>query len=174
MQSGDETLPLDSTLRSEIEQRYSDGAQVRVLGLATKTEQGHSQPFLQNDENQLTFAVFLDPPKADVKQVIVDLAQRGVQLKIITGDNQKRARHVAEAVGLSLQGVLHLVPVDGLHEEALAPGRTHHAFRGSVDVSEGAHPACAEKDPGTWSARDGDAMTRRPCTPRTSALKRTM
>ena len=124
VQSGDGTLPLDSTLRSEIEQRYSEWSEkgFRVLGLATKTEQGHSQPFSQNDENQLTFAgflLFLDPPKADVKQVIVDLAQRGVQLKIITGDNQKVARHVAEAVGLSLQGVLTGSQLNGLHEEAL-------------------------------------------------------
>ena len=41
-----------------------------------------------------------------MQQVIVDLAKRGVQLKIITGDNQKVARHVAEAVNLPLQGVL--------------------------------------------------------------------
>ena len=48
------------------------------------------------------FLLFFDPPKADVQQVIADLAKRGVQIKIITGDNQKVARHVAEAVNLPL------------------------------------------------------------------------
>ena len=70
----------------------------------------------------LTFAGFLlffDPPKADVQQVIVDLAKRGVQLKIITGDNQKVARHVAEAVNLPLQGVLTGSELNDLRDEAL-------------------------------------------------------
>ena len=39
-----------------------------------------------------------------MQQAIVDLAKRGVQLKIITGDNQKVARHVAEAVNLPVDG----------------------------------------------------------------------
>ena len=55
------------------------------------------------DERGLCFAgflLFLDPPKADARQTVIDLARRGVQLKIITGDNQKVARHVAEAVNL--------------------------------------------------------------------------
>ena len=54
-----------------------------------------------------------------MQQVIVDLAKRGVQLKIITGDNQKVARHVAEAVNLPLQGVLTGSQLNDLHDEAL-------------------------------------------------------
>ncbi len=65
------------------------------------------------------FLLFFDPPKADVQQVIVDLAQRGVQIKIITGDNQKVARHVAQAVNLPIQGVLTGSQLNDLHDEAL-------------------------------------------------------
>ena len=81
----------------------------RVLGVADEAVDGRAGAYSRADENGLTFAGFLlffDPPKADVQQVIVDLAQRGVQLKIITGDNQKVARHVAEAVNLPVEGVL--------------------------------------------------------------------
>ena len=45
--------------------------------------------------------------------------KRGVQLKIITGDNQKVARHVAEAVNLPLQGVLTGSELNDLRDEAL-------------------------------------------------------
>ncbi len=124
LQSGDGTHPLDTATRAEIEQRYSEWSEkgFRVLGLATRTVDGRSDSYSHTDENALTFAGFLlffDPPKADVQQVILDLAKRGVQLKIITGDNQKVARHVAEAVNLPLQGVLTGSQLNDLNDEAL-------------------------------------------------------
>jgi Mg2+-importing ATPase len=124
LQSGDGARPLDAKARAEIEQRYSEWSEkgFRVLGLATKTVDGQPEAYSHGDENALTFTGFLlffDPPKADVQQVIVDLAKRGVQLKIITGDNQKVARHVAEAVNLPLQGVLTGSQLNDLRDEAL-------------------------------------------------------
>ena len=124
LQSGDGAHPLDATMQAEIEKRYSEWSEkgFRVLGLATKTVDGKSEAYSHTDEKELSFAGFLlffDPPKADVQQVIVDLAKRGVQLKIITGDNQKVARHVAEAVNLPLQGVLTGRQLNDLHDEAL-------------------------------------------------------
>jgi P-type Mg2+ transporter len=124
LQCGDGAHPLDATTRPEIERRYSEWSEkgFRVLGLATKTVDARSEAYSRADENALTFAGFLlffDPPKADVQQVIVDLAKRGVQLKIITGDNQKVARHVAEAVNLPLQGVLTGSQLNELGDEAL-------------------------------------------------------
>jgi Mg2+-importing ATPase len=124
IQSGDGTHPLDATIRAEIEQHYSEWSEkgFRVLGLATKTVDGRPEIYSQDDEKALNFngfLLFFDPPKADVQQVIVDLAKRGVQLKIITGDNQKVARHVAEAVNLPLQGVLTGSQLNDLRDEAL-------------------------------------------------------
>jgi Mg2+-importing ATPase len=124
IQSGDGTYPLDATIRAEIEQHYSEWSEkgFRVLGLATKTVDGRPEIYSQDDEKALNFngfLLFFDPPKADVQQVIVDLAKRGVQLKIITGDNQKVARHVAEAVNLPLQGVLTGSQLNDLRDEAL-------------------------------------------------------
>jgi Mg2+-importing ATPase len=121
---GDAARPLDTAARAEIEQRYGEWSEkgFRVLGLATKTVDGRPEAYSHSDENALTFAGFLlffDPPKADAQQVIVDLAKRGVQLKIITGDNEKVARHVAEAVNLPLQGVLTGSQLNDLHDEAL-------------------------------------------------------
>ena len=115
---------LDSTRRTEIEQRYSEWSAkgFRVLGVATKTVEGRAEAYSRTDEEALAlagFLLFFDPPKPDVQQVIVNLAERGVQLKIITGDNQKVARHVAEAVNLPVMGVLTGSELADLREESL-------------------------------------------------------
>jgi Mg2+-importing ATPase len=80
------------------------------------------QPYSRDDESGLNFEgflLFMDPPKADVRQTITDLAQRGVQLKIITGDNALVARHVAEAVGLSDCRVVTGRALNDMGDEAL-------------------------------------------------------
>ena len=124
LQSGAEVHPLDAPARAEIQKRFSDWSEqgFRVLGLATRQIEGQQAAYSHADENGLTFAGFLlffDPPKTDVQQVIQDLTQRGVQLKIITGDNQKVARHVAAAVNLPLTGVLTGRELNDLKDEAL-------------------------------------------------------
>jgi len=60
-------------------------------------------------ERDLTFEgviLFSDPPKPDVGAAIANLASQGIALKIITGDNDLVARHVAGLVGLKVDGVL--------------------------------------------------------------------
>ena len=60
-------------------------------------------------ERDLTFEgviLFSDPPKPDVGEAIAELARQGIALKIITGDNDLVARHVAGLVGLKVDGVL--------------------------------------------------------------------
>jgi Mg2+-importing ATPase len=60
-------------------------------------------------ERDLTFEgviLFSDPPKPDVDEAIASLAAQGIALKIITGDNDLVAKHVADLVGLTVDGVL--------------------------------------------------------------------
>ena len=60
-------------------------------------------------ERDLTFEgviLFSDPPKPDVGAAIAALAAQGIALKIITGDNDLVARHVAGLVGLEVDEVL--------------------------------------------------------------------
>jgi P-type Mg2+ transporter len=124
VQAGDKSHPIDDTSRAGIEQRYSDWSEkgFRVLGVATRSLDGQAVSYSRADEKALTFQGFLlffDPPKADVQQAIVDLAHRGVQLKIITGDNEKVARHVAEAVHLPITGMLTGSALNDMPDEAL-------------------------------------------------------
>ena len=60
-------------------------------------------------EHDLVFEgviLFSDPPKAGVGDTIAELARQGVTLKVVTGDNELVARHVAAQVGLVVEGVL--------------------------------------------------------------------
>lgn len=122
--SGGETIPLNAAAREQIEKQFDGWSEegFRVLGLAVKIINEQPESYSYSDENALTFVGFLlffDPPKADVEQTISDLAKRGVQIKIITGDNQKVARHVVQTLNIPLRGVLTGSEISGLHDEAL-------------------------------------------------------
>jgi Mg2+-importing ATPase len=124
VQSAGASQPLDDKTLAGIEQRYSDWSEkgFRVLGVATKSLAGQAASYSAADETGLTligFLLFFDPPKADVQKAIEDLASRGVQIKIITGDNEKVARHVAETVHLPPMAVLTGSALNSMSDEAL-------------------------------------------------------
>ncbi|MFX8183970.1 HAD family hydrolase, partial [Acinetobacter baumannii] len=55
------------------------------------------------DEADLTllgYIAFLDPPKESAKEAIAALAQRGVQIKVLTGDNEVITRKICHEVQL--------------------------------------------------------------------------
>ncbi|MEI7847365.1 MAG: magnesium-translocating P-type ATPase [Chloroflexota bacterium] len=124
VQVGANGLLLDKKALDGIEQRYSAWSEqgFRVLGVAIRELEGKADSYSIADERGMTFIGFLlffDPPKADVEKVIADLAKRGVQLKIITGDNEKVARHIAEAVKLPILGLLTGSMLNAMSDEAL-------------------------------------------------------
>ena len=111
----------------------------RVLGVASKPVDERQQPYSRADEAGLNFdgfLLFMDPPKADVRQTIADLAQRGVQLKIITGDNALVARHVADAVGLHGGRVLTGRALNDMGDEALLHVAKEVAVFAEVDPNQ--------------------------------------
>jgi Mg2+-importing ATPase len=141
VQAGDKAVPLDDSQHAAIEKRFSDWSEqgFRVLGVATKTTDTRNESYSAKDETDLTFIGFLlffDPPKADVAQVIADLTQRGVLLKIITGDNQKVARHVAEAVKLPIAGILTGSQLNNMGDEALWHSAQHTTIFAEVDPNQ--------------------------------------
>jgi Mg2+-importing ATPase len=123
VRDGEATIPLDDSRRVQIQERYAEwsGQGFRVLGVATKPVA--PQPaYTRADEHNLVFAGFLlffDPPKPGVRETIADLAELGVRLKIISGDNKLVALHTAQAVGLEVSGVLTGKQLGELRDEAL-------------------------------------------------------
>ena len=78
--------------------------------------------YTRDDERDMAFMgflTFLDRPKEGVADAIADLAGLGVSIKLITGDSELVARHVATLVGLRSDRVLTGRQLDELHDEAL-------------------------------------------------------
>ena len=141
VQVGEKSHALDDNALAGIEQHYSDWSDkgFRVLGVATRRLEGRAASYSRADETGLTFIgflLFLDPPKPDVEKAIVDLAQRGVQLKIITGDNEKVARHVAGAVRLPIVSILTGSALNGMSDEALLHAAERTTIFAGVDPNQ--------------------------------------
>jgi Mg2+-importing ATPase len=119
--------------------RRWSGQGFRVLGVAVKSADARTESYSRDDETGLVFVGFLlffDPPKSDVAQTILDLDTRGVRLKIITGDNQLVARHVAEAVNLSIGGLLTGSDLQGMGDEALWHAAERTTIFAEVDPNQ--------------------------------------
>ena len=74
----------------------------RVVAVATREAEGRSS-ITPADEHDLTFRgilVFLDPPKPDARAALQRLADLGVTVKILTGDNPVVAAKVCADLGL--------------------------------------------------------------------------
>src|SRR5439155_25196869 len=74
----------------------------RLLAVAYR-RMAQQESYTVNDEQQMTllgFLTFFDPPLEDVGEVLQALHHDGVEVKILTGDNELVARHVCEQVGL--------------------------------------------------------------------------
>lgn len=141
LQNADGPGLLDDARRLDLKDRYRQwsGQGFRVLGVATKPIDPRAGSYSRADENSLRFEGFLlffDPPKSDVAKTIVDLSARGVQLKIITGDNQLVARHVAEAVQLPMGGLLTGTELNGMGDEALWHAAERTSIFAEVDPNQ--------------------------------------
>ncbi|WP_236688119.1 magnesium-translocating P-type ATPase [Flexilinea flocculi] len=111
VQFGSDTIPLDAATRDSIEKKFGDWSEegFRVLGLAIKEVEKQTDSYTYKDEHAMTligFLLFLDPPKTDVEQTIEELKKRNVQIKIITGDNAKVAKHVANHLHIPVQNII--------------------------------------------------------------------
>lgn len=123
LKTDDEIKPLDSEFLKEIDKRYYEWSNkgMRVLGVAKK-DLPKQDKYDYDDEKEmifLGFLLFFDPPKEDVKETVNELITKGVQLRIITGDNEYVAVHTAEAVGLKDIKVLTGSEISNLNDDAL-------------------------------------------------------
>jgi Mg2+-importing ATPase len=120
-------LPADLTdeMRKKAEQKYldlsSDG--FRVLGVAYKKLREEKAVYSVNDETDMVFlgfVAFLDPPKQTAKESIRLLGKAGIELKILTGDNELVTRKTCEQLGFEIKGVALGSEIGQIHDDALA------------------------------------------------------
>ncbi|MFF4281497.1 magnesium-translocating P-type ATPase [Streptomyces kronopolitis] len=96
---------------------------LRVLAVATRTVDEPRDTYGVADESGLTllgFLAFLDPPKADAAAALEGLADQGITVKVITGDNELVAARVCAEVGLTVGEVVPGAALDALSDAELS------------------------------------------------------
>ena len=116
--------PLDAAARKTAEATFNAlGVEgYRVLGVAWRQVDADRQSASVADEADLTFAgflAFLDPPKEGAREALTALANLGITVKVVTGDNEQVTRHVCGQLGLNIAGTLSGPEVASLTDEAL-------------------------------------------------------
>ena len=115
-------IALNDAARKQLLKRFEawgeDG--YRVLAVASRTVQADA--ISKGDEDRLTFAgfaLFVDPPKRDASDAVRALAKSGVEVKILSGDNERITRHICTEIGVPIHGVLTGQEIARLSDEAL-------------------------------------------------------
>jgi Mg2+-importing ATPase len=116
---------LTEEFRKKIEQKYYDLSSegFRVLGVSYKTLKEEKTVYSVNDECDLVFlgfVAFLDPPKETAKESLQLLSNAGIELKILTGDNELVTRKTCEELGFEVKGVVSGSEIFEMHDDALA------------------------------------------------------
>lgn len=94
-----EKEPIDSVLKG-IKDKLSElsGVGYRVIAVAYRDVENKASYSVEDEANLtfLGFAVFIDPPKRDAREAIARLKDMGVDVKILTGDNELVAKKICE------------------------------------------------------------------------------
>lgn len=82
---------------------------LRILGVAWKKMPSSQTHITSTDEQDLVlsgFISFSDSPKEGAAQTLKALLKDGIQVKIVTGDNEYVTQHVCEKLSISVLGVI--------------------------------------------------------------------
>ncbi len=117
-------VPLDATARQRFLAQFNAlGEQgFRVLGIAYRAVADDQTTAHVTDESELIFAgfaVFLDPPKMDAAATLKELASDGIQVKIISGDNELVMRHVCGLLNFDVGRIITGDELAQMNDEAL-------------------------------------------------------
>lgn len=100
-----EVHPLTEAMRTKAQCFVDDmNAQgMRVLALAQKSFLSKENNFCIDDEKDMVligYLAFLDPPKESAAQAIKQLHEHGVEVKVLSGDNEAVVKAISRQVGI--------------------------------------------------------------------------
>ena len=120
----DDIMPMDSTIRQTIldTSRQLNKEGLRVLLVAIKEFDERPLTYSIADESEMIitgFIGFLDPAKASAKPSIEALHKLGIELKVLTGDNEIVTKKVCRDVGIPVNNVMLGSVLDCISDEEL-------------------------------------------------------
>jgi Mg2+-importing ATPase len=143
--------------RAVLEAQFAAGS--RVVAVATHNTGGES--LAEKDEHDLAlagFLTFLDPPKSDASDALARLRALEVELKVITGDNDRVAAKVCADLRLPVRGILTGAQLDELDDEALAAALPQTTIFARVTPEQKSRVIKAQRALGTTVGFLGDGV----------------
>jgi P-type Mg2+ transporter len=132
----------------------------RVVAIATRAAP-ELTALAVNDEHDLTlagFLVFLDQPKPSAADSIARLAQLGITVKIVTGDNAVVAETVCRALGVDSGGTLTGADLDAIDDTRLPAAVNEATIFARVSPEQKARILRAQRAAGSAVAFLGDGV----------------
>lgn len=114
------TPALIERIQKNSQEHNRDG--LRVIALAYREVTDDQTEFSLADESNLTlcgFLAFLDPPKDSARTAITALQQHGVNVKVLTGDNEFVTQKVCAEIGLAHQQIVLGEQIDRMSDDEL-------------------------------------------------------
>jgi Mg2+-importing ATPase len=127
----DKIIPMDATLKENVLKmsRKMNEEGLRVLIVAIKEcASTHPVNYAVADESNMIltgFIGFLDPAKPSAKPAIQALQRLGVELKVLTGDNEIVTRKICKDVGIPVTNILLGTEIEGLSDPELLDKLEH-------------------------------------------------
>jgi P-type Mg2+ transporter len=109
--AGGESIPLDAGHREQL-LRTVEGLNAegfRVVAVAVKELPQEQNACAARDESDLVlvgYIAFLDPPKDSAAQAIAQMSAHGIEVKVLTGDNEVVSRKICRDVGLPVDRIV--------------------------------------------------------------------
>jgi len=117
-------VEISEEVRKKIENTYREISSqgFRVLGLAIK-EAETKDLYTKEDEKEMSFfglIAFYDPPKESAIEAIKLIEEAGIEIKILTGDDEFVTKKVCEVLGFKIKGkIIHGEDISKMTDEAL-------------------------------------------------------
>ena len=94
---------------------------MRVIGIAQKRIDGKLTASIEDESDMVLmgYLAFYDPPKETTRAAIAALHNVGIEIKILTGDNEKVTGYVCKQVGLDVPNILLGNNIETMSDEVL-------------------------------------------------------
>jgi Mg2+-importing ATPase len=138
--------------------QFGDGN--RVVAIATRATPGLTELVAEDEHDLLLagFLVFLDQPKPSAAASIARLAQLGITVKIVTGDNPLVAETVCRTLGVESGGTLTGADLDGFDDTQLIAAVAGATIFARVSPEQKARILRAQRSGGSAVAFLGDGV----------------
>jgi len=116
--------PLTDDARKRVNGIYENqsGQGFRTLAVCYRSVPAGTGKYSPADENDMVLAgliTFIDPPRESARESVRLLASSGIELKILTGDNERVAEKTCDLIGLPVRGTLSGAAVEQMDDSTL-------------------------------------------------------